>query len=132
MFSIVCRKSSNHNLNKWIVLNFLLKLSDLKSDLTLLLGCLNPALNNLALTSREEMKPSPPHSQKKKKEEALQGKVIPSHPFLSEVFIHMNGFQIPFKFCYTYIHRVEFPRLVRECKCNYWIYHLSNPPIKSW
>ena len=101
MFSIVCRKSSNHNLDKWIILNFLLKLSDLKSDLTLLLGCINPALNNLALTSREEMKPPPPTPKKKKKEEALQGKVIPSHPFLSEVFIHMNGFQIPFKFCYT-------------------------------
>ena len=66
MFSVVCRKSSNHNLNKWIVLNFLLKLSDLKSDLTLLLGCINPALNNFALTSREEIKPPPPTLPQKK------------------------------------------------------------------
>ena len=34
---------------KWIQLNFLLKLSDLKSNFTLTLGYLNPALNNLAL-----------------------------------------------------------------------------------
>ena len=34
---------------KWIKLNFLLKLSDLKSNFTLTLGYLNPALNNLTL-----------------------------------------------------------------------------------
>ena len=34
---------------KWIKLNFLLKVSDLRSNFTLTLGYLNPALNNLAL-----------------------------------------------------------------------------------
>ena len=36
---------------KEIQLNFLLKLLDLKSDFTLTLGYLNPALNNLALVN---------------------------------------------------------------------------------
>ena len=35
-------------LTKRIMLNFLLKLSDVKSDLTLTLGYLNPAENNRA------------------------------------------------------------------------------------
>ena len=34
---------------KWIKLNFLLKVSDLRSNFTLTLSYLNPALNNLAL-----------------------------------------------------------------------------------
>ena len=39
-------------LTKRIMLNFLLKLSDVKSDLTLTLGYLNPAENNRATGCR--------------------------------------------------------------------------------
>ena len=38
-------------------LNFLLKLSDLKSNLTLTLSYLNPALNNPALNNKERSPP---------------------------------------------------------------------------
>ena len=51
-FSILFR-ASNHKIvdKKKIVLNFLLKLSDLKSDFTLTTGYLNLALNNPAQDS---------------------------------------------------------------------------------
>ena len=49
IFSILCREFNNHILDKWIILNFLLKFSDLKSDFTLILGYPNSALNNLVL-----------------------------------------------------------------------------------
>ena len=39
---------------KWIKLNFLLKVSDLRSNFTLTLDYLNPALNNLALINNRQ------------------------------------------------------------------------------
>ena len=48
-FFILYREFNNHILDKWIILNFLLKFSDLKSDFTLILGYPNSALNNLVL-----------------------------------------------------------------------------------
>ena len=48
VFLVLYRASNNHILDKRIRLNFLLKLSDLKSDFTLTLGYLNLALNNPA------------------------------------------------------------------------------------
>ena len=49
IFSILCREFNNHILDKQIILNFLLKLWDLKSDFTLILDYPNSALNNLIL-----------------------------------------------------------------------------------
>ena len=51
IFCVLIGASNSHILDKRIRLNFVLKLSGLKSDFTLILGYLNPALNNLALDS---------------------------------------------------------------------------------
>ena len=50
-FSILFKASKHKIVDKKIVLNFLLKLSDLKSDFTLTTGYLNLALNDPAQDS---------------------------------------------------------------------------------
>ena len=49
MSCVLFRASKSHIIDKNNLLNFLLKLSDLKSDFTLTLGYTNPALKNPAV-----------------------------------------------------------------------------------